>query len=256
MTNEKIIKIAMEQSAVDLNCAAEDFLSDKNKTVISKDNIGARKYLKLPFEMNIVSYGRNVVASVSQRLFERVGEYIEKHPFYRLFETPYINLLSEILREYSLKLCFMAEYFLPDMNELKERETEFETRILEKDDLEKLYDGRWENALCEERKELDEIGLGAYDAGELIALAGCSADCEDMMQIGIDVLPKYRRKGIGSALTANLALEIIRRGKVPFYCAAWSNIPSVRNAVKSGFRPSWIELTAKDADFADKLMER
>jgi predicted GNAT family acetyltransferase len=68
-----------------------------------------------------------------------------------------------------------------------------------------------------------------------------------MWQIGIDVLPAYRRQGIASALTGALAREIMARGKVPFYCSAWSNIRSVRNAVKSGFIPAWVEMTAKPA---------
>ena len=74
-----------------------------------------------------------------------------------------------------------------------------------------------------------------------------------MRQIGIDVLPEYRRQGIASALTSRLAVEILERGKVPFYCAAWSNIRSVRNAIRSGFRPAWVEMTAKPADFVDKM---
>lgn len=48
-----------------------------------------------------------------------------------------------------------------------------------------------------------------------------------------------------SALTGRLAREILERGKVPFYCCAWSNIRSVRNAVKSGFVPAWVEMTIK-----------
>lgn len=88
---------------------------------------------------------------------------------------------------------------------------------------------------------------------KLVGLAGSSADCETMWQIGVDVLPDYRRQGIASALTARLALEIIERGKVPFYCAAWCNIKSVRNAVRSGFEPSWAEVTAKSFEFIDEM---
>ena len=40
---------------------------------------------------------------------------------------------------------------------------------------------------------------------------------------------------------------------LPFYCAAWSNIKSVRNAIRCGFRPAWVELTARDAAFVDGL---
>jgi predicted GNAT family acetyltransferase len=77
-----------------------------------------------------------------------------------------------------------------------------------------------------------------------------------MWQIGVDVLPSYRRQGIASALTSRLALEIVDRGKVPFYCAAWSNLGSVRNAIKSGFRPAWVEMTAKTIEEVDKANSR
>ena len=87
----------------------------------------------------------------------------------------------------------------------------------------------------------------------MIGLAGCSADGKDMWQIGVDVLKEYRRQGVASALTSHLALEILKRDKVPFYCAAWSNIPSVRNAVRSGFLPSWVEMTAKEETYVDEL---
>ena len=104
-----------------------------------------------------------------------------------------------------------------------------------------------------ETERADVLGVGAYDGDNLIGLAGCSADCESMYQIGVDVLPEYRRMGIASALTSRLALEVLALGKVPFYCAAWSNIKSVRNALRCGFRPAWVQLTAKDAAFVDEM---
>ena len=109
------------------------------------------------------------------------------------------------------------------------------------------------NALCKDRKHLDVLGVGAYDNGRLVGLAGCSADCDTMWQIGIDVLPEYRRQGIASALTSRLAVEILSREKVPFYCAAWCNVKSVRNALRSGFRPAWVEMTAKPCEMVDGM---
>ena len=46
------------------------------------------------------------------------------------------------------------------------------------------------------------------------------------------------------------------KGKVPFYCAAWSNNASVRNALRSGFRPGWVEVTAKTNDFIEKMNKK
>ena len=79
------------------------------------------------------------------------------------------------------------------------------------------------------------------------------ADFDSMWQIGIDVLPEYRQKGIASALTSRLVVETLARGKVPFYCCAWSNIKSARNAIKSGFRPAWVEMTVKPANEVDEM---
>lgn len=255
MTNKQILETAMGQSAIDLNCQPEDFLLAENKIVYSKPSENARKYLTLPFDCNLVTYGGNIVASIKPELEAVVRAYIEKYPPMRCFETPNMHVFSEALEEYGLKICFMAEYFLPDVNVLRPLECGFETRILEQKDFSDLYKPEWSNALCEKRKELDVLGVGAYDNGKLIGLVACSADCGDMWQIGIDVLPGYRRIGVASALTSRLAVEIIRRGRVPFYCAAWSNIGSVRNAIKSGFRPAWVELTVKSGTFVDEMNE-
>ncbi|MCL2884980.1 MAG: GNAT family N-acetyltransferase [Oscillospiraceae bacterium] len=147
----------------------------------------------------------------------------------------------------------MAEYFLPDMDSLKPLSCKYEIKILQPDDFADLYKPEWGNALCEKRKELDILAIGAFDGQKIVGLAGCSADCEDMWQIGIDVLPDYRKKGIASTLTSHLAIEILKLEKVPFYCCAWSNIRSVRNAIKSGFKPAWVEMTAKAMLFVDEM---
>ncbi len=149
----------------------------------------------------------------------------------------------------------MAEYYLPDLERLHALPCDYELKVLEQPDFADLYKPEWGNALCEKRKELDVLGVGAYDSEKLIGFAGCSADCDTMWQIGVDVLPDYRRKGIAAACTSMLALEILKRGKVPFYCSAWSNIRSVRNAIKCGFIPAWVEMTAKPEEVVDPLME-
>ncbi len=245
----------MAQSATDLCAAPADFEKTENVIVTSRENDGARRYLKLPFSCQLVSYGNNVVASVSPEFREITENYIKKYPVEHLFETPHLHVLNDALIEKGQKICFMAEYFLPDVDILRvvEGAAPCELRLLTQNDFADLYLPEWSNALCEQRKHLDVLGVGAYDGDKLVGLAGCSADCEQMWQIGIDVLPAYRRQGIASALTSRLAIEILNRGKVPFYCAAWCNIKSVRNAIKSGFRPAWVEMTAKPCETVDGM---
>ena len=243
----------MTQSAVDLCAAPADFEKSENVVVMSRESDGARRYLKLPFSCQLVSYGNNVVASVSSEFREITENYINKYPVEHLFETPHLHVLNEALMSKGQKICFMAEYFLPDVNALRALDCPYELRILTQKDFAELYLPEWSNALCKDRRHLDVLGVGAYKNGRLVGLAGCSDDCDTMWQIGIDVLPEYRKQGIASALTSRLAIEILNRGKVPFYCAAWCNVKSVRNAIKSGFRPSWVEMTAKSCETVDEM---
>lgn len=252
-TNKHILEIALQQSAVDANCCAEDFLRDENVIVTSKENPDARKYLSLPFACNLISYGNNIVASIDETYRSIVTDYINRFSVAHCFETPNLHVLNDAMQKEGFRVCFMAEYFLPDLEVLKALTCPYELKVLHAEDFAPLYTDAWCNALCKERAELDVLGIGAYDNGNLIGLAGCSADCEIMWQIGVDVLPEYRRQGIACALTSRLAFEILEQEKVPFYCAAWSNIKSVRNAIKSGFRPAWVEMTAKSTAFVDDM---
>lgn len=253
MTNKEILNIAMRQQAIDCNCNLEDFCQSENKIVISKDNQLARKYLELPFFCDLVSYGYNIVASVDSTVTDIVSNYINKFSMEHCFETPNLHVLNDEFQKLGMRICFMAEYFLPNMDMIKPLSCEYSIKKLLPNDFADLYKSEWSNALCEKRKQLDKLAVGAYDNENLIGLAGCSADCEDMWQIGVDVLPEYRRKGVASALTSNLALEILKLEKVPFYCCAWSNVRSVRNAIKSGFKPAWVEMTAKSMEFVNEM---
>lgn len=257
MNNQDIMRIAMEQSAYDCNCNAEDFVKRENIVKESVSTDKARRYLKLPFILNMVSYGTNIVACGQRDLLSEVKRFIDSVPaIENCFETPGLYPLNNILKKAGAEICFMANFFLPDINVVygAEFSCKYEIKVLEPEEFVMLYLPEWKNALCADRKHLDILAVGAYDKDKLVGLAGCSADCDTMWQIGVDVLPEYRRQGIASTLTNRLARETFERGKVPFYCAAWSNVKSVKNAMRSGFRPGWVEMTAKSIKYCQELI--
>ena len=118
-TNKEIYKIAMEQSAIDSNCKWEDFLKKDNVVVISAANPAARRYLKLPHVCDLTTYGNNIVATISEEYRDIVESYISKYAVEHCFETPNMHVLNEAFKPYGLGVCFMAEYFLPDMDILR-----------------------------------------------------------------------------------------------------------------------------------------
>ena len=248
MTNREVLDIALAQSAINCCCDPEDFLATKNVIRTVREQVGLPAYYKLPRVCDLVSYGSNVVICCAECLENVAARYLEGlDTAYNAFETPALYRLNELLSPFGASVRYQAEYFLPDVEAVFAHEPTcpYELRILGPHDFAGLYIPEWSNALCKERPQLDTLGVAAFDGEALVGLAGCSADCARMWQIGIDVLPAYRQRGIAAALTNKLARETFARGKVPFYCAAWSNVRSVRNALASGFKPAWVELSAR-----------
>ena len=75
-TNEDILRVALEQSAIDSNCNWEDFLKKDNVIVTSVANPSARRYLKLPHVCDLTTYGNNIVATISEEYRDIVEKYI------------------------------------------------------------------------------------------------------------------------------------------------------------------------------------
>ena len=248
MTQQEILAASLRQTAIDWSCAEEDFRRDTNVVVESRPSPDASRYMTLPHICALATYGGNVVAACRKDLIPEVEAFVngQEKP-HRCFETPAVYELNRILEKAGAKVAWMHTVFMPDPEQVFSTEFScpYETRVLHPEDFTELYVPEWGNALCSDRKELDMLGVGAYDGDRLVGLAGCSADCPEMWQIGIDVLPEYRRQGIASALTNRLAREVFEHGKIPFYAAAWSNIRSIRNAFRSGFKPAFAAITAK-----------
>ena len=247
MTYQEIIATAMRQSAADCSCSEEDFRRNANVVTESLPNENASRYMTVPHICALYTYGTNVVASCRADLIPEVTDFLNRQStVYRCFETPAIYELNRILEKADARVAWMHNAYLPDPELIygTELPCAYETRELHPEDFAGLYVPEWSNALCKDRKELDVLGVGAYDGGRLIGLAACSADCPEMWQIGIDVLPEYRRQGIACALTNRLARAIMAHGKIPFYAASWANVRSVKNGIRSGFRPAWSVITA------------
>ena len=225
--------IAMRQSAEDVGCRPDDFLRDENTVLIFSPSDDAKVYLRKPQDFLLIKYGRGAVVAVCEKIYDRVRGHFSGNG----------NSDLSSLSELGLTPSFTTMCFLPS-DHMTALPCRYKTRVLGPDRFNELYLPEWENALCKKRRELDMLAVGAYDGDRLVGLAGASADCAEMWQIGIDVLPEYRRQGIASALTSQLAVEIKDRGKLPFYSAEFYNIASMKNAHKSGFIPAWIQIQA------------
>lgn len=68
MTNEDILKIAMRQSAIDMNCSVEDFTRQGSKAFVSSLNEGAKKCYTQKIFCGFAFYGDGLVATVDETI--------------------------------------------------------------------------------------------------------------------------------------------------------------------------------------------
>ena len=90
----------------------------------------------------------------------------------------------------------------------------------------------------------DMLGVAAMKDGQILGMAGASADSPYMWQIGINVLPEARGQGVASMLVSLLRNDVLAAGKLPYYGTSISHLESQRVALRSGFLPAWFELVA------------
>jgi len=141
---------------------------------------------------------------------------------------------------YGVGICY-----LPDKPQVLPKLDGFKFELLERSDIIQLYgackheDFPYALSYDINHPRPDVLAATATVNGEIVGIAGSSADCEMMWQIGINVLPDYRKHKIAAVLTNMLAMTILERGKIPYYATAPGNIASHRVAINAGFKPAW-----------------
>ena len=120
---------------------------------------------------------------------------------------------------------------------------DFETVIYGEREIEQFRgDDRFDEAFAFSEETPDVLGIAAVRNGDIIGMAGASADSPYLYQIGINVMAEYRGKGIGAVLVSLIKNRLIEMGKIPYYGTSISHIASQKTAVKAGFIPAWAEL--------------
>ena len=244
---------ALSQLATDYNAQAGDFLGGGVTLTAAADLPGRRHYADgAPF-FQMATTGNGVVITAHESLHRELRAWAEGHlaedgAGHWLFEYPKLRQLDAILRPYGWAVNGTHHMFLP-RREFSPRLPEgFAYRWYDREAVKSFYPNKtWPNAILEEDNppRPDVIALAAFEGETPAALCGASADGELLWQVGIDVLPPYRSRGLGRALVEALSARIVELGKVPFYGTAAANVHSQGIAANCGFFPAWVEVSSR-----------
>ena len=226
-----MLDIVRKQLALDMNCDPQDFMADGvvfTKAALLK---GRRIIERQKPYLEIATMGKGIVVSGDDIILERVRPILEGKPRDDLFSAPFL---------YGHSL-----YYIPDGPDIRELPCPggFGLYVREGAEIHELYAfPGFENALQYDpnHPRPDILALYAAWGDEIAGVAGASADCKTMWQIGIDVKPAFRGAGLAACLVSRLAAMILQKGIVPFYGTASSNIASQAVAHRSGFTPAWM----------------
>ena len=231
--------------AIEYSCDVTDFGIEENVLTTSELHEGRRMYSKEKPFFSMVTLGSNAVITADDVLDDFMVSFMREGLGYKLFDIPQLVKLEQALSGHGYTLTETHHMYLPEKH--VELRNKADIRWYTDEEIHRFYgDSRFPNAICPQYDpdRPDRIVVCACKGREILGMAGCSEDAPHWMQIGIDVLPKYRSKGIGSYLVNLLKEKIIENGDIPFYGTALANYNSMNVALNCGFSPAWVEIGA------------
>jgi GNAT superfamily N-acetyltransferase len=227
------IEAVKKQLMLEWECS-EDIFSYSENIIIKSD--------KSFFEM--ITFGNNAAIRVNEKLYKWCKDKLQNKEAKRIMDGDILFQIEKKLREFEYALAgeHLRYLFINPNTEITKPEG-FLYKFIEKADMPVLYENKgFDNAL---NYENDVIAYGAFKNGEIVALAGADDYMNNMWQIGIDVIPNYRKSGLATYLVKALAEEIESRGKIAYYTTWSGNIPSTKVALNVGFYPIWVSYHAE-----------
>lgn len=232
------------QLALDYCCSPSDVLDNKNHFTEYVPMDGRRQFegnTKECFLKIAVVYGKvlvtgkkEIIGEMEQRFKNQGGAWF--------MEIENLVEINRMIEKYGYKIETTHPFYIADQKSIVDTDG-YDIQWYGQDEILQFQnDERIDEAFAFVETAPDMLGVSASRDGELIGMAGASADSPYMWQIGINVMPGSEANGVGSMLVSLLKNAILDKGILPFYGMSMSHIASQRVALKAGFLPMWVEL--------------
>jgi GNAT superfamily N-acetyltransferase len=244
-TKFKVLQIAKAQFVLDYNCQLSDFEKEKNTIVENELIEGRRIYDNDGCFLKILCFDGSAIISASPLIMPWCEEKLLSRDVAWFLAYPKLREIDKRLQEFGHEIAEVHQYYLPNSN-MPFIEPSSSVKWYEYEDIFQFRnDERFREAFAFDENRPDILAVAAFDGNNIMGMAGASEDSKTMWQIGIDVLPEYRGRGIGTNLVTLLKNEILKRGKMPFYGTCQSHFNSQNIAMGAGFFPAWAELHSR-----------
>lgn len=239
MTREEQKRLVEEQFAIDYNCSIEDFQNKDTLVTLRKEQAGSRKFEETSL-LSILSYNGKLVITAAEEIFSWCNEVLKEHisPEW-CFEAGSLIGIEKKMNEFGYAIDQVHLFFLP---KYEAKSSTMKTKLIEGEEIVSLEeDERIDEAFLFEDYIEDVLGVEILDEnGEILAIAGATANSDRMWEMGVNSF--VEGKGYGQAALNELVIEVQKRGKVPYCGTALSHCGSQNLSLLAGLVPSFCEL--------------
>jgi GNAT superfamily N-acetyltransferase len=244
LTRAATLRVVRAVLAANCACSEAALMADGVLVTPAEERVGRRRFPQPALPLLVVTMGAGVVVSCHPSRLVWLRTAVGDRDRDAIFAAPLIAELAtavardrQELREPDLKLLCS-----PDTFRRAPEPSGVTISVVEGSDVAELYRyAGFSHALAYRPDHLrpDVAAVVAQRSGEIIGVAGASADCAALWQVGVDVIPTARGSGIGRVLVARLTETVFHADRVPYYSAAIGNLRSIALATSLGYWPAW-----------------
>jgi len=252
VTREYAAEAVAAALAAEACCEASDFLTEGVRvfevTAERAANPLARRFHSLENSLTVMSMGAGIVVAATPELMSWVSElFLDARDADDAFSLRMLSEASRRAEDYSLRLNGPYAYNVTSERDWVHRSMPdgYRVAVGGAELLIGLEPENWPNAVAPRRASqgrLEAVAALALRDDEVVGVASASTDSDTLWQIGIDVHSDHRARGMGAALTSQVARAVLDAGRVPYYGSSINNIASRRTAQSAGFYPSWVSV--------------
>ncbi|HCI86189.1 MAG TPA: hypothetical protein DHV68_05035 [Dehalococcoidia bacterium] len=257
-TLQDVLETVIEMLCAELSCSESQLTDGKVHISVrspkTHENPAHRHFDPHPGKIGIASLGRGGIVCVDEEHLDWAEEIFGPEPKTtrdELFMPERMGKMADLVRPEGLLLYGPFPRFAVSHSSLTHIESpaEYSVRVVGQEGADAIGQrAKWHNAIYKVPTETARptmIAAIAERESEIAGVCGASADSPYMWQLGIDVAPEHRGRGIAPALTSAVAGAVLDEGKMPYYGTSASNIPSMRTALAAGFKPMWVEVLSR-----------
>lgn len=242
-------KTLIYQLSEDYCCTPEEVTARENIFTVYSPREGRRKFKeKSGCFLKICAVNGKLLFTGREDIISKCREKYSTYDGAWFMEPQTVFELEALVRSFGYKISDLHPFYISDKITAP-APYDFETVYYTQNEIEQFRgDDRFDEAFAFCEDSPDVIGIAAVKNGEIIGMAGASADSPYMYQIGINVISEYRGNGIGAALVTLLKNKTLELHKLPYYGTAISHTASQKTAVRAGFTPAWTELVTEKGE--------